>query len=336
MASEALFRKPWLGRVIRRLGTFPKAKYARDKDAVARTLMHLGAGRVVGMFPEGNRAWDGRTQDLQPGLGWLIKKCGCRVVYARNLTAWLLQPRWAVYPRYVPIQLELSEPFTFPEDWTTQQIEAEIRERIEVNPAEVTIEGLAIGIRLAQGLPAFLWACPSCYTLDGLDVHPKSQNKVLCRSCGAAWRIDVAQQLHPCGGDAEPLTVASAHDRIVARFGELPTVDADRFVAEGVALDGNTVRVSRMVDDALEPIAEAPGALLADGIAIGQDRDDPAWAISFKQIKAVSVEVGNALQVRTDDELFQLDPLDGSPLKWGHFLTVHHAGSRRQRRGRRR
>ncbi len=336
MASEALFRKPRLGWILRRLGTFPKAKYARDKDAVAKTLMHNGAGRIVGMFPEGNRSWDGRTLDLQPGLGWLIKKVQGPVVFARNLTAWLLQPRWAVYPRFVPIQLELSEPFTFPDDWSTQQIEDEVRSRIEVKPEEVRIEGLAIGIRMALGLPAFLWACPQCNTMDGLDIHPKSDNKVLCGSCGAAWRIDVAQNLHPCEGDAEPLTVATAHDRIVARYGELPTVDSDRFVSEGVVLDGNIVRVSRMVDDVLEPITEGPGTLLADAVTIGSDQGEPSWSMPFKQIKAVSVEVGNALQVRTNQELFQLDPLDGSPLKWGHFLVAHHARSRTQRRGRRR
>ncbi len=334
MASEALFRKPLLGTIMRRMGTFPKAKYARDKESVAKMLMHNGAGRVVGMFPEGNRSWDGRTADLQPGLGWLIKKSEGRVVFARNLTAWLLQPRWAVYPRWVPIQLELSEPWTVPEDWTTQQIEAEVRKRIEVRPEEVTIKGLALGIRMALGLPAFLWACPSCYALDGLGIHPKSDNKVLCGSCDAAWRVDVAQKLHPCGGGAEPMTVGVAHDQVIQHFGELPTLDPDRFVSEGVALDGDTVRVSRMVDDVLDLVAEGPGVLTAEGLSIGSG--DSAWSLSFKQIKAVSVEVGNALQVRTNTELFQLDPLDGSPLKWGHFLAAHHAQSRPKRRGRRR
>jgi 1-acyl-sn-glycerol-3-phosphate acyltransferase len=336
MASEALFRRPRLGRFMRRIGTFPKAKYARDKESVGKMLMHNGAGRVVGMFPEGNRSWDGRTQDLQPGLGWLIKKSQGPVVFARNLTAWLLQPRWAVYPRWVPIQLELSEPFTFPEDWSTKQIEAEVRRRIEVRPEDVEIKGMAMGIRMALGLPAFLWACPKCLELDGLAIHPKSDNRVLCRSCGAGWRIDVGQKLHPCDGDAEPLTVANAHDLIVSHFGELPTVDADRFVADGVALDGDTLRVSRMVEDVLQSITEGPGTLHADAIAIGTDRDNPDWTLTMKEIKAVSVEVGNALQVRTNNELFQLDPVDGSPLKWGHFLAEHHARSRPKRRARRR
>jgi len=336
MASEALFRMQFLGWLLRRMGTFPKAKYARDKEAVNRMLMHNGAGRVVGLFPEGNRSWNGRTHDLQPGLGWLIKKSEGPLVFARNLTAWLMQPRWAAYPRWVPIQLELSEPFTVPEDWTTQQIEEEVRRRIEVRTEDVEIEGVAFGFRMAVGLPAFLWACPQCFSLDSLGVHPGSNNKVLCGSCTAAWSIDVAQKLHPCGGDAEPLTVATAHDRILQHFGELPTVDADRFIDDGVALDGDTVRVSRLVDDVLEPITEGSGVLFADALAIGADRDHPAWTMPLKQIKAVSIEVGNTLQVRTNKDLFQFDPLDGSPLKWGHFLIKHHARSRSQRRGRRR
>ena len=334
MASEALFRKPRLGRIMRRMGTFPKAKYARDKTAVAKALMHNGAGRVVGLFPEGNRSFNGRTRDLQPGLGWMIKKMDGPAVFVRNLTAWLLQPRWALYPRYVPIQLELSEPFVFPQDWTTKQIEEEVRRRIAIEPDEIEIKGIAIGIRMALGLPAFLWACPHCFELDGLDIHPRSDNKVLCGACGAARRIDVATRLHPCGGPAEATTVARAHDLILERFGELPTVDPDRFVAEGIALEEPAMTVSRMVDDVLEPILTGPATLTADGVRIGEG--DGCWSMVWKQMKAVSVEVDNALQVRTNAELFQLDPEVGSALKWGHFVQAHHSRSRARPRGRRR
>jgi len=332
MATEQVFRAPRVGVIAKRLGAFPKAKYARDREAIAKVMSHTAAGHAVCIFPEGNRSWDGRTQPLQPGLGWLIKKLDGPVVFVRNLTGWAMHPRWARYPRLVPTLVECSEPFTFPSDWSTRQIEEEVARRIHVDPDGVEVDGFTFGYRMAEGLPVYLWACPACFALDALAVHPTDGHQVACRECDAAWRLDVLARLHPVGGGegGEALSVAVAFDRITGRFGELPTVDQDRFVAEGVALEG-VMRVLSVDGDDLEVVAEGPACLRADALTVG---DEP-WRLPLKEMKAISLEFGGVLQVRTADALYQLEPLAGSPLKWRHFLAAHHTQRRSRRRSRR-
>lgn len=335
MATEALFRQPRLGALLTRLGAFPKSKYARDPAAIDHTVALNAAGRVVGLFPEGNRSWDGRPAPVLPGLGWLIKKLTGPVVFVRNLHGWMMQPRWARYPRWVPMAVEYSEPFVFPEAWSTTQIEAEVATRIAIDPATIPVPPRCFGLRMAHGLPDYLWACPGCFALGALGVDPKDGNAVLCGRCAAGWHVDVGQRLTPVrsAGGSEPgaLTVASAFDAITAHFGELPTVDPDRFVAEGVALEDPEVTVSR-VADGLTRLATGPATLFADRLVV--THEGGSWELPLDDIKAVSTEVGSLLQLRTATELLQLDTT--SPLRWGHFLSRHVSRAKPTRRGRKR
>ncbi|HJN74619.1 MAG TPA: lysophospholipid acyltransferase family protein [Myxococcota bacterium] len=324
MASEQLFRHPRIGPLIRGVGAFPKAKYARDKAAIAKVRLHTEAGHIVALFPEGNRSWDGRPQPVLPGLGWLLKKIDCPVVFVRNLTGWLGHPRWAQYPRYLPLRLELSEPVTFPEDWSTQQIEEECSRRIAIDPDTIELEGFTWSYKLAHGLPVYLWACPSCFAMDSLAADG---DRLRCGGCGDGWTIDALTRLHP-DGEGEFTTVAKAYDRIIEHFGELPTVDSDRFVDTGVALEADRLRVLRVDGTELYDEAEGAAMLSNSRLVVGE------WFLPLKDLKAISIELGNKLQLRCADTLYQLET--DSPLKWEHFLTAHHAASRPRRRGRRR
>jgi 1-acyl-sn-glycerol-3-phosphate acyltransferase len=333
MASEQLFRNPRIGGLVRGLGAFPKAKFSRDPQSI-ETMVALNAdGRVVGLFPEGNRSWDGRPEPVQPGLGWLLRKLQGPVVFVKNTTGFLMMPRWAKTPRLVAMELEYSEPVVFPEDWSASRIEQEVAQRLTMDPSAVTPRGFAWGWKLAHGLNTYLWACPSCYALDTLRVDPQDGDVIRCGGCGAAWRIDVLQRLHPVG-DAPALTVASAYDRLVARFGELPTVDADRFVTDGVALEEAEMAVHRVTDAGLTLLAKGPGRLLADAVSVGDG--DAAWRLALDDIKAVSMEMGEVLQLRTATDLFELHPRDGAPMKWFHFVRGHQGKPRPGRRGRKR
>ncbi|MCK6522225.1 1-acyl-sn-glycerol-3-phosphate acyltransferase [Myxococcota bacterium] len=333
MASEQLFRNPRIGGLVRRLGAFPKAKFARDPQSIETMVALNGDGRVVGLFPTGNRSWDGRPEAVQPGLGWLLRKLQGPVVFVKNTTGYLAQPRWAKTPRVVAIDLEFSEPVVFPEDWSTSRIEQEVAERLSIDPGAVTPRGFTWGWKLAHGLNTYLWACPSCYALDALAVDPKDDDVIRCGGCGAAWRVDVLQRLHPVG-DAPALTVPAAYDRLVARFGELPTVDPDRFVTDGVALEEREMTVHRVTDAGLTPVCAGRGRLLADAVSVGDG--DEAWRLPLDDIKAVSMELGEVLQLRTAEDLFELHPRDGAPMKWFHFIRGHQGKPRPGRRGRKR
>lgn len=65
-----------------------------------------------------------------------------------------------------------------------------------------------------------------------------------------------------------------------------------------------------------DPVAAGTLRLTTEGLEVaGSD-----WFLPFEDIVAVSVELGNKVQIRTKTTLLQMQPGEGSVLKWGHFV----------------
>lgn len=133
MTSEHLFRLPGLSWLLRAIGAFPKKKFVSDGRSVIELVRFLQRGTVVLLFPEGSRTWNGRTQRVLPGLGRLVKVARTPVVYARVATGHHVQPRWAHYPRFVPVHVEYDGPYHY-DGIAPEAIEADAQRRITVNP----------------------------------------------------------------------------------------------------------------------------------------------------------------------------------------------------------
>jgi 1-acyl-sn-glycerol-3-phosphate acyltransferase len=319
MASANLFRLPGVAWFVRSLGAFPKERFVKDKDSVKTLVAHYEDGQAVGLFPEGLRTWDGRQAPVGQGIGRLIKRMDARVVFCRNLTGHLSQPRWADYPRWIPVQLEYSEPMTYPSDWTAEQITADVIERIRIDHEPEHVAGWLLGWRLAHGLPDFVWACPACGRLDSLQVDPRDGNRVRCKACDAGWRVNVLGQLKG-EGDAPSLTVAGASDRAKAQVGLPPAGDRARLDAEDIALDAHAAEVLHIKGKGdLRPIAVGILVLTASGLEI---RGDAPWSLSFGEMKVCFVDVGNQLQIRSHDRLLLVSPGQQSPLMWEYFIET--------------
>ncbi len=76
MAKAELWKVKVLGAVIDMLGSFPVKRGEADRAAVKRALEMLGAGAVVGMFPEGRRQQGGPLGEIQPGVSLLSLREG--------------------------------------------------------------------------------------------------------------------------------------------------------------------------------------------------------------------------------------------------------------------
>ncbi len=322
MATQQLFRIPVLGRFLATLGAFPKVKFVKDRGSMARLSELYEAGEVVTVFPEGERSWDGRNTPALPGIGRLIKRLDGRVVFCRILTGHLVSPRWADYPRYVPLKMEYSEVMTWPQEATPEEITAEVNRQLKIDP-ELQVDAFTFGWRLAWGLNTYLWACPVCFTPNSLVVHPKSGNAAQCTQCGCAWRLDTSNQMHPMEGEAPELTVFSAYDRMRAHFGEPPVIDAQRYEAEGILLTDDQVSLGRILKGGgtkPEPMGHGRLELCPEGLRFAPQGQEPDWTLDMAEIKAISMEFGNKLQVRTAGAVFQIDPKITTRIQWADFL----------------
>jgi len=64
LVSDEYFRKPLLGWLLNIDGSIPKKKFLADFTAIKEALKAKEAGRIIGIFPEGKRNWDGSTEKV--------------------------------------------------------------------------------------------------------------------------------------------------------------------------------------------------------------------------------------------------------------------------------
>ena len=290
-----------------------------------RTLAeHYERGHVVTLFPEGVRTWSGEPMPVLPGIGRLIKRLNARVIFGRMKSGYLHAPRWARYPRYLPLDIEYAGPFEYPDHLTPEQITEDVRAQLHVEPVRDKSR-FAFGFRLAEGLPELLWACPRCHALDALDVPKSDRDTIACRACRSRWRLDLDAVMNGLDG-APTMSVQAAHRALKAHFGSPVVLDRHRFEQDGVI--GTHPRVTvRHIPRAGAPSVVATGPMCVDraGIRVGGTPDEPAWATPFPDLLAVSTEVGDQLFVRRrgaaeSGDLYRLEVGRQSTYKWGNLL----------------
>jgi 1-acyl-sn-glycerol-3-phosphate acyltransferase len=326
MASRSVLKIPYLGAYLKSVGSFAKMKYTKDRGAMQTLQRLFDEGFAILLFPEGNRSFSGETAPLLPGVGRLIKRLGCKVVYARLNTAYFYQPRWAKYPRWVPIEITYDGPYSYDDDQTPEQITAHAQQHLNVAP-HLKAPASTWGFRMAHGLPQYLWACPKCFALEALEVAEDDGNAVVCSACNARWSLNVECQLT----GPTTLSVADAFRAIEAHFGAPPVVDRAHFDDTQVALRAPGGKLLVIPQDHSERtlLAEGEYQIHATGLRI-VDGETVLWEAPFESIKAISVEMANLLHFRIDGVLHRVVLPGESPLKWDHFLRkwrLHAVGA---------
>jgi len=327
MASAGLLRVPYLGTLLKNLGSFPKMKYTKDKNSMQTLQDKYDEGYAVILFPEGNRCWNGETSSVGDGIGRLIKRMGATVVYARMNSAFLFQPRWAKYPRWVPIEITYDGPYRYGDDnRTAEEIAQEVQDKLTVS-AHLKKPAMTWGFRMAHGLRQYLWACPECFSFESLYPSKKDGNVIECSSCGAHWKLNVENIMQ---GDTT-LPVNKAFEKLDEHFGRPPIANRESFEETGVALVAEYGKLLFLPQGSKTGELEAEGKfeIHAGGLRVTR-ADGSEWNAAFSDMKAISVEIASLLHFRVEDKLFRVVIPDHSPLKWDHFLRMwrlHSVGS---------
>jgi 1-acyl-sn-glycerol-3-phosphate acyltransferase len=98
----------------RRIGSIPINLERPDPGAIKRVLRALGAGRIVGIFPEGPFSREGRMVRGQPGAALIALRSGVPVVPAAiEGTYEALQGRRFYVPRAHPLSVRFGTPMHF-------------------------------------------------------------------------------------------------------------------------------------------------------------------------------------------------------------------------------
>ncbi|MGD8277247.1 MAG: lysophospholipid acyltransferase family protein, partial [Gemmatimonadota bacterium] len=103
LAKSTSFSAPLTGPLMHRLCSFPVRRYQVDPQAVRIALRHLEAGRLVAIYIEGERSWNGRIQEPRKGTVRLALKAGVPVIPCAISGTYEVMPRWSRRIRPGPI-----------------------------------------------------------------------------------------------------------------------------------------------------------------------------------------------------------------------------------------
>ncbi|WP_059041493.1 lysophospholipid acyltransferase family protein [Paenibacillus rubinfantis] len=189
VAGASLFRNPLLAKLLNYTGAIPKAKFKNDTRTIRGMMKAKQHGRVIGLFPEGNRNWDGTTEPLIYSTAKLVKLLDLPVVIATISGGHLSFPRWAESHRRGPIRISLVKKwdagaFT---NHTPEAIHDLLTEALAHDDAEwQTQTGSAYyGKAPAHYLERLLFICPHCEVPGRLR---SEQDLFGCTACGYTVR----------------------------------------------------------------------------------------------------------------------------------------------------
>lgn len=131
VAKEELFRNPFFGWLIRKLGAFPVSRGKGDMSVINDSVERLKEGRRLVIFPEGTRSRDGKVGRGKTGAALIAAKSGMPVVPAGIVFEGKLHFRSKVEVKFGrPIMPEEMNTGTDPTPRELKEIKAKIMESI--------------------------------------------------------------------------------------------------------------------------------------------------------------------------------------------------------------
>ena len=321
VTTVRVFRNPLTRWFCERMAAIPTRRGGADPRAVREVLRTLEAGRLVAIFPEGERSWDGRSLPFMRGALRLLARLDVPVVPASLIGTYEAWPRWAPQPRLARLRVVFG-PAIQPRCCGAEELGRRLTEAMHAPVADAgPVRARAFG--LARGLSRLLWWCPSCGEVGGL--REASGERLECAACGAGYRLDEHYRLSgpvsPSGSIARrPLAGWAGAGPPKLRPLEPSTAEAawlqagERVYLRAVA----TLLVGRWPDDV--QVGEGRTALTDRRIHFvrrGRERSLPTRSLS-----TIVIEGPEILQVGDRDRMWRLWLPGDSTLKWDVYLKA--------------
>ncbi len=191
VASEHIFRWRLAGRLIIALfSPIARLKGKTAGDTAMTMLRRLRKGVSVAMFAEGNRSFNGLTNEILPATGKLARSCGVKLITYRLDGAYFSSPRWSAGLRRGKMTGRVVHVYTAEQlkAMSADEVNAAIRRDLFVDAYAVQREEMVPfrGKRLAEHLETVLCRCPRCGAIGTL----KSRDDTLRCGCGFSVRYN--------------------------------------------------------------------------------------------------------------------------------------------------
>lgn len=143
IAHELFFTKRFLGTWLRQAGGFPVASGGESTGAIREVLRELKAGRLLGMFPEGTRSWDGDLLPAMAGVGLLVAATDVPVIPVYVDGAYAAWPRHRRFPLPRQVTIRFGEPVQLDEIRRQMTVDRKNRRAHQLAIADAVMDAIA-------------------------------------------------------------------------------------------------------------------------------------------------------------------------------------------------
>jgi 1-acyl-sn-glycerol-3-phosphate acyltransferase len=329
VVTEHVFRNRFLAFWLRGLGCFPKRKAARDMTVIRNMIRFLKEGALIGIYPEGNRTWDGLNQPMQPGIAAIIRRMNVPVICCRLEGAYLHLPRWANKLRRIPVKgifKRLYDSGSIPDD--PDQIMRDISTFLRNRDYETPINEKRYHFRgLANDVTKLIYRCPGCGTIEGLKiVKPLASNRVECVSCFSSWKITLSGRIIPLNDRHQRINEGITFADCYAQIKDFTLHPIHTYSEISLQQDEQLYLISRpyiLKTEEAFPLVRILGKgrmYLTDRRFIFKNSNRTLLDVPVGELKSLSTEPGNYFDFVVDGKLYQIAILAESILKW--FDTI--------------
>jgi 1-acyl-sn-glycerol-3-phosphate acyltransferase len=296
------------------IGIVPTSKYVPEPGVIRSVIKMIDQKRMIVIFPEAGRRWDGRPKPFLESTIKLFHKMDIPVHPVQIHGSYLTWPRWADWPRYGKTELHFLKPmlpssFNTYSEFAKEVIDA--AEFDEYDPPEVCIPTFAY--KPAAGVQRFIYRCPetgmsgAVYSPDGIEVRSKY----------AQFRYIMTPSSRLQDDDGE---LHSLHD-MFDKIRSLPILATDGIISKLSGVD--TFRMDG--DYKLKLLGKSTVIFHKDGITfeIGSQKEH----ITLSEMLYMSIEGNNKLSITLKSYSIQFE-LEGhdSALEWREYITRLKAG----------
>ena len=290
------------------IGIVPTSKYVPEPGIVRDVIRMIQQKRMIVIFPEGGRRWDGRIRPLIDTTIKLFYKMGVPVHPVHIHGSYLSWPRWADHYRTATTEIRWLDPLHASDFSDFESFKAVCEEVLNIDgyhpPETVTIHHCK---KPASGVQRLLYRCPdtgvpdAVFSPDGVHVYS--------RTSAMQYKMDKRSRLYDRHG--EQVSLIDVYDRIR----EMPLVS-----------DGDGVLIRDTGTKIYEIDKEHRLNFLGSGMT--ELRSGEVWLsvgpekirMPLESIRYMATEQNHKLTLTSASRIFQISPRKGSVLQWQDWI----------------
>ena len=299
IASEDIFSMGFISDLLRfAVNPIPIKKQSTDFAAVRNCLRVAKEGGTIGIFPEGNRTYSGKTEYINPAIIMLAKRMGLPIAIMRIEGGYGVAPRWGDKIRRGKMRSYVARVIE-PEEYNSLD-DCEFASLIEkeLYVDETLYGGEYHGKNLAEYLERAIYYCPKCNALSTFESHG---DEMECKKCGMKVQYLPTKELRGLNFELPYRFVA---DWYAAQSDFVNSLRLDDFGEEPIYCENGSLAEVVVYKNKKALIEEANIRLFADRIEISGNGE--SFVFPLAEIRAITVCGKNKLNLYFGDKLYQI------------------------------